>query len=106
MRVWPKHMNRAWDRRHEGHRRRDARCLVGYVVPGFDQQRLKKLPAAAIRHVLQDKRIHVLNIGMRLKEEIDANMRILSMDTTTRWKIERCWRSSPPRCLKAMQSRR
>ena len=49
----------------------------GYLVPGFDQQRLKQLPAAAIRHVLQDPRIHVLNIGMRLKEEIDANIGIL-----------------------------
>jgi predicted aldo/keto reductase-like oxidoreductase len=52
----------------------------GYLVPGFDQQRLKQLPAAAIRHVLQDRRVHVLNIGMRLKEEIDVNMKILSGD--------------------------
>ena len=50
-------------------------------MPGFDKQRLKQLPAAAIRHVLQDKRIQVLNIGMRLKEEIDANIKILSGDT-------------------------
>jgi len=54
----------------------------GYIVPGFDKQRLKQLPAAAIRHVLQDKRIDLLNIGMRLKEEIDANIKILSGDTT------------------------
>jgi len=52
----------------------------GYIVPGFDKQRLKQLPGAAIRHVLQDQRIHVLNIGMRLKEEIDANLKILSAD--------------------------
>jgi predicted aldo/keto reductase-like oxidoreductase len=52
----------------------------GYIVPGFDKQRLKQLPAAAIRYVLQDQRIHVLNIGMRLKEEIDANLKILSGD--------------------------
>jgi hypothetical protein len=32
--------------------------------------------------VLQDKRIDLLNIGMRLKEEIDANIKILSGDTT------------------------
>lgn len=50
----------------------------GYLLPGFDKQRLQQLPAAAIRHVLQDPRIHVLNIGMRLKEEIDANIKILS----------------------------
>jgi len=54
----------------------------GSIVPGFDMERLKQLPAAAIRHVLQDQRIHILNIGMRLKEEIDANIRILCEDTT------------------------
>jgi len=54
----------------------------GYLVPGFDKQHLKQLPGAAIRHVLQDKRIDLLNIGMRLKEEIDANIRILTGDTT------------------------
>ena len=40
------------------------------------------MPAAAIRYVLQDKRIDLLNIGMRLKEEIDANIKILSGDVT------------------------
>ncbi len=50
----------------------------GYLVPDFDKQRLKQLPAAAIRHVLQDPRVHILNIGMRLKEEINANIKILS----------------------------
>ena len=49
-----------------------------YVVPGFDKRRLKKLPAAAIRYVLQDDRINMLTIGMRLREEIDANIEILS----------------------------
>jgi len=54
----------------------------GYIVPGFDKQRLKQLPAAAIRHVLQDQRIHLLNVGMRFKEEIDANIKIVSADAT------------------------
>jgi hypothetical protein len=53
-----------------------------YVVPGFDKPRLKGLPAAAIRFVLNDKRIHILNIGMRLKEEVDANIQTLSGDVT------------------------
>jgi len=53
----------------------------GYVVPGFDKKRLKELPAAAIRYVLQDKRIHLLTIGMRLKEDVDANIKTLSGDT-------------------------
>jgi predicted aldo/keto reductase-like oxidoreductase len=55
---------------------------AGYVVPGFDPQRLKQLPGAAIRHVLQDPRVHILNIGMRLKDEIDANVALVSGNTT------------------------
>jgi len=54
----------------------------GYVVPDFDKKRLKQLPAAAIRYVLQDKRIHLLTIGMRLTEEVDANIKTLSGDAT------------------------
>jgi len=54
----------------------------GYVVPGFDKKRLEQLPAAAIRYVLQDKRIHLLTIGMRLKKEVDANIKTLSGDAT------------------------
>jgi len=54
----------------------------GFVVPGFDKERLEQSPAAAIRYVLQDRRIHLLTIGMRLKEEVDANIKILSGDTT------------------------
>jgi predicted aldo/keto reductase-like oxidoreductase len=52
----------------------------GYVVPGFDKERLKRLPAAAIRYVLDDERIHLLVIGMRLEEEVDANLKTLSGD--------------------------
>ena len=54
----------------------------GLIVPGFDKQRGTQLPAAAIHHVLQDPRVHVLNIGMRLTEEIDANVKIVSGDPT------------------------
>ena len=53
-----------------------------YIVPQFDKKRLEGLPGAAIRYVLQDKRIHILNIGMRLKKEIDANIKLFSGDTT------------------------
>ena len=52
----------------------------GYVVPAFDRQRGKQLPAAAIRHVLQDNRIHLLTIGMRLSAEVDANCKTLAGD--------------------------
>jgi predicted aldo/keto reductase-like oxidoreductase len=54
----------------------------GYLVPGFDKQRIAQLPGAAIRHVLQDPRVHVLAIGMHLKSQIDANLKTLSSDTT------------------------
>jgi predicted aldo/keto reductase-like oxidoreductase len=54
----------------------------GYIVPGFDKKRLEQLPAAAIRYVLDDDRVDLLVIGMRLKEEIDANIKILLGDLT------------------------
>ena len=53
----------------------------GYIVPGFDKKRIKQLPAAAIRYVLNDKRIGMLAIGMRLKHDIDANIKTLASDT-------------------------
>ena len=52
----------------------------GYVAPEFDKARLEHLPAAAIRYVLDDERIQLLVIGMRLKEEIDVNIKTLSGD--------------------------
>jgi predicted aldo/keto reductase-like oxidoreductase len=51
-----------------------------YIVPGFDRTRLEQLPAAAIRYVLDDDRVQVLVIGMRLKNEIDANIKTLSTE--------------------------
>ena len=54
----------------------------GYVVPEFDKQRLNQLPGAAIRHVLQDKRVHMLAIGMRLRKEIDANIKTVTGNAT------------------------
>lgn len=53
-----------------------------HVVPDFDKTRLSDLPAAAIRYVLSDRRIHQLLIGMRFPHEIDANIRVLNGDTT------------------------
>jgi len=54
---------------------------AGHLVPGFDKKRLKRLPGAAFRFVLDDKRIDHLVIGMRVKDEVDANIRILAGDT-------------------------
>jgi len=55
---------------------------AGYVVPRFDKRRLGQLPPAAIRFALEDERIHILNIGMRMKQEVDANIKTLSGDIT------------------------
>ena len=55
---------------------------AGYIVPELDEDRWRRLPGAAIRWALQDDRVHLLVIGMRLKEEIDANIAILSHDAT------------------------
>lgn len=54
----------------------------GHVVPTFDKKRLNRLPGAAMRCVLSDKRVHILNIGMRLRAEIDANVKTLAGDVT------------------------
>ena len=54
----------------------------GRIVPDFDKRRLPRLPGAAIRFVLDDERIDLLVIGMRLRREIDANIRTLAGDTT------------------------
>ena len=53
-----------------------------HIVPGYDKQRLARLPAAAIRHAMQDPRIAVFDIGMRTKPEIDTNLKIIAGDTT------------------------
>ncbi|MHC4249091.1 MAG: aldo/keto reductase [Planctomycetota bacterium] len=49
-----------------------------YFVPQFDKGRLKGLPSGAIRYVLGDKRVDLLVVGMRLKHEIDANIKTIS----------------------------
>ncbi len=51
-----------------------------YIVPGFDEKRLEGLPPAAIRYVLGDERVDLLVIGMRLEDEVDANIRTLAGD--------------------------
>lgn len=51
-------------------------------MPEFDKERLGRLPGAAIRYVLNDKRIDMLTVGMRLTSEIDENIMTLARDTT------------------------
>jgi predicted aldo/keto reductase-like oxidoreductase len=50
------------------------------VVPTYDPQQLAKLPAAAIRWVLRDQRVSVLNIGVSMPQDIDHNLAVLKGD--------------------------
>jgi predicted aldo/keto reductase-like oxidoreductase len=45
------------------------------MAPDFDKEKLPLLPGAAIRWVLADERIHVLNIGACLRSDIEQNVR-------------------------------
>ena len=50
------------------------------LVPDHDPQALMQLPAAAIRWVLQDPRIAMLNIGVSVGSDIDRNLEVLRGD--------------------------
>lgn len=50
------------------------------VVPSYDSKKMAELPGAAIRWVLKDKRISMLNIGITIPSDIDDNIKILSND--------------------------
>lgn len=51
------------------------------VVADYDPDQRKALPGAAIRWVLQDERISMLNIGMSVIEDVDDNLSIITGDT-------------------------
>ena len=51
------------------------------IVPKFDPKGLSQLPAAAIRWVLNDKRIHMLCIGTSVTDDIDQNVAALAGPT-------------------------
>lgn len=48
----------------------------------YDPEKRKKLPGAAIRWVLQDERVCMLNVGMSVIDDIDLNVEIMKQDTT------------------------
>lgn len=50
------------------------------LVPEYDKSALSRLPAAAIRWVLQDERVAMLNIGVSLPDDVDKNLAILRGD--------------------------
>ena len=50
------------------------------VVPGYDTAALQRLPAAAIKWVLNDARVQILNLGVSMQSDIDANIAIFRGD--------------------------
>jgi predicted aldo/keto reductase-like oxidoreductase len=50
------------------------------VVADYDPERRRRLPAAAIRWVLQDERVSMLNIGVSVPEDIERNVATLRGD--------------------------
>jgi len=52
------------------------------LVPDYDKDALEQLPGAAIRWVVRDERISMLNIGVSLPADIDRNVAILGGDLT------------------------
>ena len=52
------------------------------LVPDYDENDLKNLAAAAIRWVISDERVSVLNIGISLPSDIDENLKTVTGDLT------------------------
>jgi predicted aldo/keto reductase-like oxidoreductase len=52
------------------------------VVADYDAERMAKLPPAAIRWVLSDPRVSMLNIGVSMPSDIDKNLAVVRGDTT------------------------
>lgn len=48
----------------------------------YDEKKRHRLASAAIKWCLADERVHVLNIGMTLPEDIDADLKIIRADLT------------------------
>ena len=51
------------------------------MVEGYDAARLAELPAAAIRWVLQDPRVAMLNVGVSMPSDVDQNVATVRGDT-------------------------
>jgi predicted aldo/keto reductase-like oxidoreductase len=52
------------------------------MVPDYEADRRAKLVPAAIRWVLQDPRVSMLNIGVSMPSDIDQNLAVVRGDTT------------------------
>jgi predicted aldo/keto reductase-like oxidoreductase len=47
------------------------------LVADYPEEQRAKLPAAAIRWVLEDERVSMLNVGMTFPEDVERNVRVL-----------------------------
>jgi predicted aldo/keto reductase-like oxidoreductase len=52
------------------------------VVPGADPEIQRKVPAAALRFVLNDPRVSMLNVGVSNPSDLDDNIATMTADTT------------------------
>lgn len=52
------------------------------IVPGYDPAKLARIPGAAIRWVLKDARVSMLNIGISLPSDIEENVATVAGDTS------------------------
>lgn len=52
------------------------------LVPDYDEAKRAKLPAAAIRWVANDPRVHILNLGISLPDDLDKNLATFAGDLT------------------------
>jgi len=52
------------------------------LVKDYDAARLEQMPPAAIRWVLADPRVSMLNIGVSMPSDIDKNLAVVRGDTT------------------------
>jgi predicted aldo/keto reductase-like oxidoreductase len=48
------------------------------MVPAYDKAELEKLPAAALRWVLQEDRFDIFNLGITYPKDLDANIAVMS----------------------------
>lgn len=50
------------------------------VSPGMSRDEYARLPGAAIRYIQTDKRVHLLNIGIRTFEDLENDINIISKE--------------------------
>jgi len=52
------------------------------LVTDFDEEKRNRLPGAAIRWVLSDERVSMLNVGMSFPQDVESNRTVMAGDLT------------------------